>query len=140
MDYFESLNYFFQFAQFRNLPTSARITYLAILHRWNGFRRPTSFALSDRELSSLTGLGIGRALTQSKRLLKNLGLIDFKSTSRGTTYFFNKNSGTNQTASSDTPPTTNATRTGVISNTQDFNKKKEEKEKAGAREDVILTF
>lgn len=137
MDYFNALNYFFQFAQFRNLPTSTRIAYLAILHRWNSYRRPASFALSDRELSNLTGLGIGRAITAAKRQLKNLGLIDFKANTHGTTYFLD---GTHHKAASGTPPTTKTPHEGAISNTEPIKNLKEEKEKGAQGENVILTF
>lgn len=85
MNYFEHLNYAFSIAQFKNLPTSTRITHLAILHKWNAFRRTASFSLSDRELQSLTGLG-SSAITAAKRHLKNLGLIDFKATKAHTIY------------------------------------------------------
>lgn len=135
MDYFQALNYFFQFAQFRNLPASARLTYLAILHKWNGFRRAPSFALSDRELSQLTGLGIGRTITQAKRLLKNVGLIDFKSTTHGTTYFFKEIGGTHQITPNGSHPTTKNPHSGFISNTEESTIKKEE-ERKGVREEA----
>ena len=86
MNYYEHLKFAFSFAQFKNLPTSTRITHLAILYKWNAFRSPASFSLSDRELQSLTGLG-SNAVTSAKRQLKNLGFIDFKATKAGTLYF-----------------------------------------------------
>lgn len=86
MNYFEHLNYAFSFATFKNLPATSRLSHLAILHKWNACKRPTSFLLSDRELQYLTGLSKD-AVTAAKRQLKNLGLIDFKANKSGTIYF-----------------------------------------------------
>lgn len=133
LDYFQALNYFFQFAQFRNLPASTRLIYLAILHKWNATRRKTNFALSDRELSSLTGLGIGRVVTQAKRQLKNLGLIDFKSSKSGTTYTVL--GGSHQTTQVATPPTRKPTHGGYFPNSGNSNNQ-ERKVKEKAREGV----
>lgn len=129
LDYFQALNYFFQFAQFRNLPASTRLIYLAILHKWNATRRKPNFALSDRELSSLTGLGIGRVVTQAKRQLKNLGLIDFKSSKKGTTYTVL--GGSHQTTKVATPPTRKPTHGGNFPNSgNSSNQERKVKEKA----------
>lgn len=139
-DYFDHLNYFFKFAQSRNLPAPARITYLAILYQWNVFRRNASFSLSDRELSSLTGLSIGRPITTAKRQLKNLGLIDFKSNKHGTTYFFKQNSVSRQTSDNVAPPTHKTTHGGYISNTENTPKEERLKEKGGREEGENLAF
>lgn len=139
-DYFDHLNYFFKFAQSRNLPASARITYLAILYKWNETRRETSFSLSDRELSSLTGLSIGRVITTAKRQLKNFGLIDFKSTKHGTRYFFKQNSGTRQISNNAAPLTAETPQNGYITNTQNISKKEERTRKGGREEGENLAF
>lgn len=89
MNYFERLNYAFSYAQIKNLPTSTRITYLTLIHKWNAFKQSASFSLSDRELQNLTGLS-SNSITAAKRQLKNLKLIDFKAQKRGTIYFFPK--------------------------------------------------
>lgn len=85
MNYFEYLGEFLIIAQFRKLPASSRVTYQAILYKWNALRQPAKFALSDSELMSLTGLG-SNAVTSAKRQLKNLGFIDFRSSRKITEY------------------------------------------------------
>lgn len=140
MDYFQALNYFFQFAQFKNLPAPARLTYLGILHKWNGFRRETSFSLTDRELSELTGLRIGRPITEAKRLLKNVGLIDFKSNNKGTTYVIRDRSVAQHSGGNVTHTDAKTTCDGDISNPTETNQIKERRKKKAREGGKNLIF
>lgn len=85
MNFFELLNRFFLEATIRKSPSNARLTYLAILYKWNAFRREPTVRISDKELIDLTNL-TQREVTSAKRYLKNVGLLDFTTTSRGTLY------------------------------------------------------
>jgi len=120
MNYFELLTKFLNIAQFRNFQASSRLTYLVLLHKWNALRQPKNFALSDRELSSLTGLG-SNAITYAKRQLKNLGFIDFKASRLGTTYFFPENGNARFNARGNAQSETS----GLLSTTYNKTNKKE---------------
>lgn len=134
-DYFAHLNFAFNVLQARNAEPATRATYFAILYKWNGFKRCRSFNLSDRELQNLTGLG-SNATTRAKRKLKNLGLIDFKATRQGTTYFFTETPNTRQEASQVAPTDTQTAHSALFTTATDSNLKKKE-EKAGGREERI---
>ena len=129
MNYFEHLNHAFAFATFKNLPVASRIAHLAILHKWNACKRPTSFLLTDRELQSLTGLSSSNAITAAKRQLKNFGLIDFKSSKAGTTYFLPQGDGARFGASGRAHSGAKTSATASISATHKVNNNINKKEK-----------
>mgnify|MGYP003571330797 CR=1 FL=1 len=137
MNYFEHLNYAFSFAQFKKLPVASRITHLAILHKWNAYRQPSSFSITDRELQSLTGLSSQSAITAAKRQLKNFGLIDFKSQKSGTIYFLPQGDSANFRSSSGAQSVANSSATGSTLTTQKVNVNKNNNVKESVRgEDV----
>lgn len=133
-DYFSHLNFAFSYLQFKDTEPNARLTYFAILYKWNAFKRCRSFYLTDRELQSLTGLG-SNAITRAKRKLKNLGLIDFRTSRSGTTYFFTETANTHQKPSGNTHSDAKTNAVAVISTTNNVINKKEEKS-GGAREEL----
>ena len=76
--YYDRLNETFGFFE-SNIPqSSAQLVMLWLLHFNNCFGNAGQFYLSDNRLSLLTNLSKG-TITNAKRELKNLGLIDFKS-------------------------------------------------------------
>lgn len=115
-DYFDRLNKAVYYLQLKAVDAPARLAYLMILHKWNDFRRPKQFFLSDRDLQCLTGLS-SKSITASKRKLKNLGLIDFKASREGTKYFFTDTADTHSKPCSDTPQTARSTAQPDISTT-----------------------
>lgn len=133
-DYFSHLNFAFSYWQARDLEPSARLTYLTILYKWNAFRRCKSFNLSDRELQNLTGLG-SNAITRSKRKLKNLGMIDFKTNRVGTTYFFAETANTHLKPSSNAHSDAQTKAVADISTANNVITKKKDKS-GGAREEL----
>ena len=76
--YYDRLNGTFGFFESNILPSSAQLVMLWLLHFNNRFGNTGQFYLSDNRLSLLTNLSKG-TITNTKRVLKNLGLIDFKS-------------------------------------------------------------
>ena len=76
--YYDRLNETFGFFESNILPSSAQLVMLYLLHFNNRFGNTGQFYLSDNRLSLLTNLSKG-TITNTKRVLKNLGLIDFKS-------------------------------------------------------------
>ena len=76
--YYDRLNETFGFFESNILPSSAQLVMLWLLHFNNRFGNTGQFYLSDNRLSLLTNLSKG-TITNTKRVLKNLGLIDFKS-------------------------------------------------------------
>lgn len=136
-DYFDHLNYAFTFWQIKALNSSARLTYLAILYKWNAFRRPTSFKLTDRELQNLTGLG-SNCITSAKRTLKNLGLIAFKASKHETMYSLpDVRCNAENNARSNAPIVAKTAHGGLFTTPSNSSiKERKEKEKGGgARED-----
>ena len=76
--YYDRLNETFGFFE-SNIPqSSAQLVMLWLLHFNNCFGNAGQFYLSDNRLSLLTNLSKG-TITNAKRELKKLGLIDFKS-------------------------------------------------------------
>lgn len=76
--YYDALNRAFRLFRVRQTPAAAQLIMCWILQEHNRFGNTGQVELSDRELVSLTGLS-KQAITDSKRILKSLGLIDFHS-------------------------------------------------------------
>lgn len=81
--YYDALNDAYEVFESRRLsgkavPASAQLIFLHILHSWNCSKRTGTVRLSDYGLSLRTGLS-KQTITDAKRLLKNIGLIDFPS-------------------------------------------------------------
>ena len=76
-NYCHALNYVYRLFDTDPPPSSAQLVMLRLLHEY--FLRGNSGAvrISDRELSFRTGL-CKNTITDAKRILKNRGLIDFK--------------------------------------------------------------
>lgn len=121
---FEQLKHCFNVSKARNLTPAARLTMLAILHCWNNSRRPGKFQVTDAELIALTGLA-KQTVTESKRTLKNIGLIDFTARKSGTVY----------TLPSSQQKKAEHQATRVINYGQISNKKQDKKKEAYAREE-----
>lgn len=87
--YYDGLKDFFKFNEQAPLKSSAQLVYLHLLQLNNRSGNSGRVQVSDRELEHLTSLN-KNTVTDAKRTLKNLGLIDFKSNSskprQGTTY------------------------------------------------------
>lgn len=87
--YYDGLKDFFKFNEQDPLKSSAQLVYLHLLQLNNRSGNSGRVQVSDRELEHLTSLN-KNTVTDAKRTLKNLGLIDFKSEKskprQGTTY------------------------------------------------------
>lgn len=77
MTYYDRLNEFFIDNEIDPLPPSAQLVYLHLLHVNNRLRNPDLLYLTDSRLAFMTGLS-RPAVTDAKRVLKNRGLINFK--------------------------------------------------------------
>ena len=78
MTYYDRLNEAFAFFELNSLQSSAQLVHLHLLHLNNSYGNIGQFCISDNRLSLLTGLSKD-TITKAKRILKNLGLIDFES-------------------------------------------------------------
>lgn len=78
MTYYDRLNEAFAFYELNSLQSSAQLVHLHLLHLNNRFGNIGQFYISDNRLSLLTGLSQD-TITKAKRILKNVGLIDFES-------------------------------------------------------------
>lgn len=84
IDYFRG---FHDLKQKLNLSASAQAVYLSLLGEFNTARFPEQLSISDRVLATLAGLKSVATAHDAKRILKNAGLIDFKSNrGSGTVY------------------------------------------------------
>ena len=87
--YYDGLNDFYKLNEQEPLASSAQLVYLHLLQLNNRHGNSGSVQISDRELGRLTSLN-KNTITQAKRTLKNLKLIDFSSDRakphRGTCY------------------------------------------------------
>lgn len=75
--YYDGLNAFFKLNEANPLASSAQLVYLHLLHINNREWNTGSIRVSDGELRTRTRLS-KQTITEAKRILKNLGLIDFK--------------------------------------------------------------
>ena len=76
IDYFRG---FHDLKQKLNLSASAQAVYLSLVGEFNTARFPEQLSISDRALATLAGLKSVATAHDAKRILKNAGLIDFKS-------------------------------------------------------------
>ena len=87
--YYDALNDFYKSNEQERLVSSAQLVYLHLLQLNNRFGNSGRIQVSDRTLEYLTSLN-KNTITDAKRTLKNLGLIDFKTEKQkprqGTTY------------------------------------------------------
>ena len=89
--YYDALNYTYDLYAKKTPSCATRLLglYLLQLHNRNG--NTGTFEVTDRELSLISGLS-KNTITESKRVLKNLGLIDFHTNKhnpkKSTTYTF----------------------------------------------------
>lgn len=72
-----ALNYVYRLSETDPLPSSAQLLMFHLLHENYLRGNPDTLRLSDRELSFRTGLS-KNTITDAKRILKNRGLINFK--------------------------------------------------------------
>lgn len=86
MTYYDRLNKFYNELPRIKLKPSSQLLYLHLLQINNEFRWVQSFYFSDRALSERTGMSL-RTISESKAVLKNFGLIDFKTVNHKTKYF-----------------------------------------------------
>lgn len=86
MTYYDRLNKFYNELSRIKLKPSSQLLYLHLLQINNEFRWVSSFYYSDRALSERTGMSL-RTISESKAVLKNFGLIDFKTVNHKTKYF-----------------------------------------------------
>lgn len=93
MTYYDALNDFFKSLGSARLASSAQLVYLHLLQLNNRSGNCGVVHISDRELNELTQLS-RPTVTKAKQILKNRGLIDFKSGNRdprtGTCYILHK--------------------------------------------------
>lgn len=75
--YYDNLNAFHKVNELEPLPASAQLVMLHLLHKNNCFGNVGQFQMTDTELQRITRLS-KVTITESKRLLKNRGFIDFK--------------------------------------------------------------
>lgn len=96
VSYYDRLKDAFQLFEKKSPASSARLLGLYLLHLHNANMNCGTIQVTDRELANLTGLS-KNTITESKRTLKNLGLIDFKTDkstpAKMTTYFFSETLG-----------------------------------------------
>lgn len=64
--------------------TSAYLLYGYLCHHWNGCGRPASFKVQNNLVCACIGLS-GPSLIRQRQILKNAGLIDFKTRGKGDT-------------------------------------------------------
>lgn len=87
--YYDALNDFYKSNEQERLVSSAQLVYLHLLHINNCHGNSGYIQVSDRELEYRTKLN-KNTITTAKRILKNRGLIDFKTNAKkpheGTTY------------------------------------------------------
>ena len=84
--YYDALNRVHRLFRERQLPAAPQLVMLHILHEHNRVGNVGQVELSDRELISITGYSKS-TITDSKRRLKSLGLIDWKTTRRERTIY-----------------------------------------------------
>lgn len=75
--YYDSLNDFFDLNEREHFASSAQLVYLHLLHLNNRSGNGGSVQVSDRQLETMTSLA-KQSITRAKQILKNRGLIDFK--------------------------------------------------------------
>lgn len=75
--YYDGLNYIYRLFADSPPPSSAQLVILHLLHENNRCKNTGTVQISDRELGLRTRLS-KQTITDAKRTLKNLGLIDFK--------------------------------------------------------------
>ena len=75
--YYDSLNDFFELNEREHLASSAQLVYLHLLHLNDRSGNGGVVQVSDRQLETMTGLA-KQSVTRAKQILKNRGLIDFK--------------------------------------------------------------
>lgn len=90
MTYYERLNLFYRFIKSNKLQPSSQLLYLHLSQINNELRNVDSFFVSDRALSEMTGLSLS-TVSECKAILKNFGLINFKTVNHRTKYFFSEN-------------------------------------------------
>ena len=84
--YYDRLNAVFKFFEKEPLTPAAQLLVLHLLQLNNRLGNTGSVQVSDNQLRSATGLS-KQSITDAKRRLKNVGLIDFHS-SRGSTTIY----------------------------------------------------
>ena len=93
MTYYDALNDFFKSLGSERLASSAQLVYLHLLQLNNRSGNGGVVHVSDRELNELTQLS-RPTVTKAKQILKNRGLIDFKTEAKnphaGTVYILHK--------------------------------------------------
>lgn len=93
MTYYDALNDFFKSLGSERLASSAQLVYLHLLQLNNRSGNCGVVHISDRELNELTQLS-RPTVTKAKQILKNRGLIDFKTEAKnphaGTVYILHK--------------------------------------------------
>ena len=91
VSYGDRLNDTFKLFETNPPASSTQLIMLHLLHMHNAQGNTGSVVVTDRELMSRTNLS-QKTVTEAKRTLKNLGLLDFKTDkrtfARKTTYFF----------------------------------------------------
>lgn len=90
MTYYDRLNAFYKFIASNKLKPSSQLLYLHLIQINNELRNVNAFFISDRALSERTGLSLA-SVNESKAVLKNFALIDFKTVNHRTKYFFTDN-------------------------------------------------
>lgn len=84
IDYFRG---FHDLKQRHNLSASAQAVYFSILGEFNVARFPEQLSISDRELKRLSGVKSVATAHDAKRILKNVGLIEFAARQGGITCY-----------------------------------------------------
>lgn len=90
--YYDALNDFYKLNEQERFVSSAQLIYLHLLHINNRSGNRGYVQVSDRELETMTGFA-KQSITRVKQILKNRGLIEFKTDKRnpraGTQYTLN---------------------------------------------------
>ena len=92
MTYYDRLNFFFKVLNSNNIKPSSQLVYLHLLQIQNELRGQLACYVSDRYLSEKTNLS-QKTIFDSRQVLKNFGLLDFKVVNGRVKYFFPENLG-----------------------------------------------
>ena len=98
----EYFNFFHKLNRQKRLSSESQSTYFAILYEFIDQQFPTEIELSINELQELAGLDDVSVAHEAKRILKNIGAIDFK-TRNGRTFYKLSNEQLNKSSILHTP-------------------------------------
>ena len=130
--YYDRLKFAFEKFAEQKLPASAQLVYLHILHEENCHGRTGQVRIADTSIVERTGLSKS-TVTETKRRLKNLGLLDFRTEKKGshvgTQYLLPNLEGRVEGRAEGRAETRVETRADVNINTTPLSSKEREKER-----------